>query len=782
MRGTRWLLLVAILAIIAGIGVTYRTQLKVLEKKAPAKPPMLPGQISGLRDNFHWTHSEAGQSKWDMNAGKVRQEKDSNVVHLEEVTLRIYNKTGDEYDLVKSAKADFDQAASLLHSEGDVEMTLHVPVEGQPKRPLVNIRSSGVTFEVKTNKASTDQPASFTFENGTGKSVGALYDANSRELDLRHDAEVDWKAPGPRAAPMRIEAGELIYKEAAGTIWLNQWSRLARENTLVNAESSVVQLQDQIIRQVDAVKAQGTDEYPRRKLQYGADELHVSYNDDGEVQQVTGKGNARLASVSEGAQTTMSGDQVVMDFETINSESVLKKVLASGNAAIESKPPPAAGGAIPETRVVRSQTIELQMRPGGREIDTVQAHAPGTLDFIPNQPNQRARHVTAERMGMIYGPGNQLQSFRAANVETETAPSAQERGKKLAVSKTRSKNLAAEFDPKTSQMKRMEQWDGFLYEEGDRKATANHATLDSDRNLMTLTTAARTWDAVSATSADHIDLDQKTGDFKAEGHVASSRQPEKNKSASEILSGDEAIEAVAERMSSSNHSRQLEYQGHVVMWQGADRIAAGHMVINRDKRMLSASGGVVTQFLEKSRKEPEMEGSRNRPAGSGEERSQGGPPSSTPPVSLPAPPAFVTVKAAEMVYTDQDRLAHYSGDVVLNRPLLQVKADELWAYLAERKDDQNTNENQGSRLEKAYADGHAEIVQTASDRTRTGTADHAEYYTVNEHIVLRGGRPQMLDSKRGFVGGAELTYFVDDDRLLVSGTPQQRATGRLRRK
>jgi lipopolysaccharide export system protein LptA len=771
MRRTRWLLLLAILAILGGIGITYRTQRQVLQKQAPAKPPMLPTEISGVREEFKSTRTEAGKNKWEIAAAKVRQEKDSSQTHLEQVTLKIYNKTGDKYGLVKSANAEFEQNSKRLFSEGEVEITLGVPAEGQPSRPLVNIRSSGVTFDVQASKATTDRPASFSFENGTGHSVGASYDANTRELHLQRDAEIDTQPPGPRAKPMKIQAGEVTYKEAESKVWLNGWARLTRDNTIVNAASSVIQLQDgRHIQQVDALQARGTDEYPNRKLEYAADELRVTYNDEGEVDHISGKNNARLVSTSAGSQTTMTSDFVDLTFDTINNESVLKKAVGVGNARIESKPSAAPDGKLAETRVITSQSVEVRMRPGGREVETVETTAPGRLDFIPNQPVQKPRHLDAQHMVMTYGPGNQIQSFRATGAKTETEPSAEERAKKPSVSKTRSKEMSAEFDAK-GQMKHMEQWGDFAYEDGDRRARAEHATMHADSNVMTLETRARMWDATGATTADRIRIDQKSGNFSAVGHVSSSRQPDKKNSPSGMLSGDEPVEALAEHMNSTNHNRLLQYEGNVVMWQGGDRITADSAQIDRDNRMLAASGHVVTQFLEK-KSESISDESRDRLDPAKREGDT-------------ATSVFVVVTAADLVYTDADRLAHYTGGVVLTRPGLQVKADELRAVLAQSKSDdkQDANNDKQSRLENAFADGHVEIVQTATDRTRTGTSDHAEYYTGDERIILRGGQPQMVDSKKGYTRGSELTYFVNDGRLLVSGGgPKERATGHLRRK
>ena len=64
------------------------------------------------------------------------------------------------------------------------------------------------------------------------------------------------------------------------------------------------------------------------------------------------------------------------------------------------------------------------------------------------------------------------------------------------------------------------------------------------------------WDATGSTSADHIRMDERTGDFMAEGGVNSSRLPDKDqKKNSQMLSGDEPLQAQARKMESPNHNR-----------------------------------------------------------------------------------------------------------------------------------------------------------------------------------------------------------------------------------
>lgn len=747
MRGTRWLLVLAILAILGGVSATYRLQKRVLQSQAPAKPAALPLELNSAAEDWRWQQTSGGRTVVEITARNVRQVKETSQVELEKVELRLYHQDGTVFDLVKSAQAQFSQSERRLYSDGDVDITLGVPMEGQPRRTLVSIHSSGVTFDSTTGKASTGRAASFVFENGTGKAVGASYDPSTKELRMQSQVELNWQKPGPHTKPMKVEAGELVYNETGSVIMLSPWARLTRENTVIESAGALVHLENGAIRQIEAQKGHGTDSYPGRQLRYGADQLLVMFSDAGTVEKVTGEPNASLLSTAATSQTSMNADRVDLEFATADGESVLTRALANGNGMVESKPLPAAGRLPPETRLLHSQVIEVKMRPGGREIEEVVTHAPGTVEFLPNRAGQHRRKLDGERMSIAYAANNQIESFTAVNARTETEPTPEEKAHNRVVSRTSSKGLLAHFDPKTGQLTRMEQWDDFTYDEGDRKARAVRAVMEPLENVITLETKARLWDSTGSTAADHIRMDQRTDHLLADGHVTSSRLPDKKKSASEMLNGDEPLQAIAATMTASDHNRLIHYEGKVVLWQGASRVQADRVDIDRVHRRLVADGSVATQFMEQPKAEKK---------------------------AAPKEPLFTLVRAQHLLYTEENRLATYTGGVVMTRPGLNVKSAMLRAYLAESGAD--------SRIEKAYADQHVEIVQTSPGRRRTGTGEHAEYYTANQKIVLRGGLPQLVDSLRGSTRGTELTYFANDDRLLVNGLPDRPATSRIRRK
>ena len=125
MRGMRWLLLVAIAAILGGMVYQYRAQKKLLAGNAPPTPATLSTGLSASAEHWHYrdTDLKTGRIRSDIDAEGFQQVKDASRVDLTNVTMKIYAKDGKTYDLVKSAAAAFNTEAKSLYSQGDVEIT-----------------------------------------------------------------------------------------------------------------------------------------------------------------------------------------------------------------------------------------------------------------------------------------------------------------------------------------------------------------------------------------------------------------------------------------------------------------------------------------------------------------------------------------------------------------------------------------------------------------------------------------------------------------------------------
>jgi lipopolysaccharide export system protein LptA len=478
MRGTRWLLLVAIAVIVSGVGLTYRAQRNAQRAHAGPKPAILPDELNSSAQNWTYTESNANHTTVEITAGDAKEARDSSRVDLKNVTLKLHNKHGETYDLVKSAQATYFKNEHRFYSDGDVEITLNIPEAGQPKHPPISIKSSGVNFDTTSGQADTDRASQFIFEHGTGQAIGASYDPTTHELRLKQDVKLDWLPVGPHAKPMKIEGASLLYQEASSEIWLRPWGKLTRENTVVEGENADIKLQEDTeghksVRSIQADHARGSDVYPNRKLQYAADRLWMSFNADGKIQAITGETNAQLVETSDASETTVTADHVDLNFDIPEGqESVLTSVTGAGHSTATARPLPVAGRALSETHVLKSDKLEMKMKPGGKEIATVTAPTPATLEFVPNQPVQHHRTLQGKDMLIVYGAQNHIESFHANDARIQTEPTDAEKKRNRTTSITTSKQIEAHFDPKTNSLVSMQQTGDFTYDEGDRKARA----------------------------------------------------------------------------------------------------------------------------------------------------------------------------------------------------------------------------------------------------------------------------------------------------------------------
>jgi lipopolysaccharide export system protein LptA len=763
MRRAAPLILLGFVAILSTVGRTYYVRLKKQAASAPVKPRNLAPGTSATFHGWKYSHTSSEKTVITMQSDDF-QELDGKD-ELTGVTLDIFNKDGDTFNHVKCDKAEFDMGRGILYSEGEVEITMKVPEHEQPTGRLMVIKSTGVSVESKTGKAHTDRLATFEFDRGDGHAMGADYDPNTRELNLHNDVSMTWRGTDPGTVPMKIETAQLNYNERNATVFLTPWSKLTRDTLTMNAGPATVKLEDGNLKQVDTTQAKGADLRPGRNLEYSANHLIVEFNDNNQIQKMTGVDQARVVSNGDTSQTTITSDRVVMDFETTESDSILQTAVAQGHSVMESKPVIKPGVDPADTRVLKSDTIHTKMRPGGQEIEAVETEGPGAIEFIPNRLEQPHRWMNGDHIWMTYGPKNTIQSFRSIVATTRTEkPKLKDAKEAPAPALTWSKNIVATFLPNSSQLATLDQSGDFRYQEGERHAKAERALLDQPNNIINLMEGARMWDATGSADADKIVMNQMTGDFTAEGHVTSTRLPDKKKNDSNgggMLSEDEPLHARAKKMISKDNNLDIRYEGDAVLWQGADRLEAETVEIDRDNNLLKAHGHVLSQLLDKTK---DQDASKDAPK----------PDPPTKAATKASLRVFTIVRAPDLDYNDDTRVAHYSGGATLERPNMTVKGQDIRAFLR--------NDSNDSSLDHAFADTHVEVHETALDRTRDASSEHAEYYVDEDKVILEGGQPRFVDSTRGTTRGQKLTWYSSDDRLLVNGVAQQPVKSVLHRK
>jgi lipopolysaccharide export system protein LptA len=537
---------------------------------------------------------------------------------------------------------------------------------------------------------------------------------------------------------------------------------------------------------VDAFNATGTNEQAGRHVDYGAKKMVALFNDDGDMTQITAEPESRLLSTVAASKTSVTANKAVLQFnvepEMVNGEerhnSILHHAFATGNAVVDSSPVPVPNVKPADTRILRSDSIEIEMKPGGREIQALRTNAPGQLEFKPNQSDRPHRWMDGDRIQIAYGDANAVDSFHATKATTRTEkplPADKRTGKDGKPAPppppalTSSDELTAKFAPRGNELSTLEQTGNFHYEEGLRHASSDKAFLEQASNKITLTGSARVWDNTGSTLGDTILLDQQSGDMDATGNVASTRQPDqqKNRQESSLLDQSQPLQARADKMQTRDNNVKIRYEGNAVLWQAANRLQADLVLIDRGEQTLHATGHVISQLVDS--------------------QNNGTPPAQTTETNgvrleqvvekTPAakkkagPPIFTVIRAPELFYRDDERLAHYTGGVKLVRDKMTVTSDELQAFLT--KDNANKDADSGTSLDHAFADGDVKVVQMSAGRTRTGTSDHLEYYPKEDKVILNGGLAKMADTRKGTTIGQQLTYFSNTDHVIVEGMPKK---------
>ena len=144
----------------------------------------------------------------------------------------------------------------------------------------------------------------------------------------------------------------------------------------------------------------------------------------------------------------------------------------------------------------------------------------------------------------------------------------------------------------------------------------------------------------------------------------------------------------------------------------------------------------------------------------GQTRSQ----AATPPAAALKPQGNqpVTVDADKMERFGKESLTIFTGNVVARKDNQVQYADRLEVYFDEKE----------STILRMVSTGNVRII---TRDCRTGTARRAEYYELDQRVVLKGNA--RIWQEDNVVSGDTITIFISQDRMIVEGGKQERTKG-----
>jgi lipopolysaccharide transport protein LptA len=259
----------------------------------------------------------------------------------------------------------------------------------------------------------------------------------------------------------------------------------------------------------------------------------------------------------------------------------------------------------------------------------------------------------------------------------------------------------------------------------------------------------------------------------------------------------------AEDMLWDSEKSEATYTEKAKLWQDKNVITAAKLIINDREKTLSAYERVHTIFYnnkkkedageekkeekDKDKKEPQTKPAQSQPkiepaSSKKEDKKEPAVKIATP--STQSQPAEakdeetgklfggdetsetgpISVDAGIMNYVEKDRIIHFEKEVKIVTESTKINSEKADFYL---KPDT-------SELDRLYAQGKVSI----NHEQKRGTGTTATFYAKDHKLVLEGG-PKLSETGKADIIGRVLTLFLSDDRILIDGQEDGRATTTL---
>src|SRR6266404_6459508 len=210
-RYARWSAAVALVFAGLTVGVYLkRGYTRHIERKNA--PPSAPVDVERQSSHLTFSKGEGIHKIFTVEASKSIDFKGLNASDLEGVKITIFGNDGARHDTMETHSCRYTKDTGDIACAGDVEIILMSADEwqaagGKPGAPgTMKIETRGVSFNRTSGEATTDEVVRFSFANGSGQAIGAVYNSEEGALRLQRDVQLKLDQPAAVSAKKTVNA------------------------------------------------------------------------------------------------------------------------------------------------------------------------------------------------------------------------------------------------------------------------------------------------------------------------------------------------------------------------------------------------------------------------------------------------------------------------------------------------------------------------------------------------------------------------------------------------
>jgi len=735
-RYARWSALLAFA--LAGItGGLYVQRLWVAHREKQNAPAPLPQNEEKQFTTLHFKKVEGDRTIFDLEASKSTDLRGQDISLLEDVKIKVFGKNGDRNDVIHTQSCRYAKTDGSIQCDGKVQFELQsaedlarTAANPAGKPDIIHIDTSGVTFERATGGAQTVQPVKFSFPNGSGDGVGAVYQSEQGQLRLIRDVHIQMQ-PAPDATakkgttlPAQVEmSGSSMEIDKVGHIVQLFGPATATSSGQQVTAGQFMLLLDGEFRAQALVAAPGSLNQQPEVKNHGAkgdstlraDKLTAHLSPQGWTSRILAEGKVQGTSPS-GNLEAESGEMEM--WPGLNQAKLLT---LRGNVRVNGRDLKSG-----MTRSLTSNVVQLTFAGGkAGAVNRVQ-HAEtlerGVMEWL--DAAAVSSKLAADKLALDFSARGKPQLLNATGA-VQSQREIPGRPVETASSATGVAQLSAAGDWSQITLR-----GNVRLQEAERNAEAQQAVFARAAQTTVLTGQAMVRDAGSETHAPKITFFQSTGEIETEGPVRSTDFDSKS---STLQMSSVPANLSADHMRANSKTGRAVYTGHARLWQGASVLEADTIELLRPSRILNASGNVRAVF-----------------------------PQAPPPGASAGSAPVWHISSGLLTYWDAENRAHLEKDVFVQSADQKMRAPQLELFFTRTGADK---QGSGGTSQISRAVGTGGVVVEQGDRR--GTAERGLYTAAEEKFVLTGGTPTLFDPVEGTTTGRELTFYRADDTIVV---------------